>query len=50
MGFFIFLTAPQAANNKFSPFITEASPSTVPSKVKFDPNPAFVRGSSSKTN
>lgn len=48
-GFFIPLTAPTAPNCKLLPSITLASHSTVPSQVRFDPNPAFVIGESSRT-
>jgi len=48
-GFFIPPTAPTAPNCKLLPSITLASHSTVPFKVRFDPNPAFVMGESSNT-
>lgn len=48
-GFFIPLTAPIAPYCKLLPSITLASHSTVPFKVRFEPNPAFVIGESSST-
>lgn len=46
-GFFMPLTAPTAPNCRLLPSITLASHSTVPFKVRFDPNAAFVMGESS---
>lgn len=48
-GFFIPLTAPTAPNCNVVLSITLASHSTAPSNVRFDPNPALVKGEFSNT-
>jgi len=49
IGLLTFETAPTAPHSKVVPSIRLASHSTVPFHVRFDPQPAFVNGESSKT-